>query len=68
VLIKEAFVKKVYVDPGCICCGTCEIICPEVFKVGDTVSIDESADLQKNEECIKESAEICPVGVIKYED
>jgi len=59
--------KKVYIEPGCIGCGSCESICPKVFKVDGISQIRENADLEKNESCIKEASMICPVGVIKYQ-
>ncbi len=60
--------KKVYIEPGCITCGTCEAVCPQVFKVTDVSHVVEGADLVVHEELIKEAAEICPVSVIKYEE
>lgn len=60
--------KKVYIEPGCISCGTCESICPKVFKVTSVANVIEEADLDKNEDLIKEAAEVCPVNVIKYEE
>jgi ferredoxin len=60
--------KKVYIEPGCISCGTCESICPKVFKVTNVANVIEGADIQKNKDLIKEAAEVCPVNVIKYEE
>ena len=60
--------KKVWIEPGCISCGTCEQVCPEVFVVTDVAAVKPGANLEKNAELIKESAEICPVNVIKYEE
>lgn len=60
--------KKVYIVPGCISCGTCESVCPEVFEVKAVAEVKEGADLDSHEEEIKEAAEICPVSVIKYEE
>jgi len=60
--------KKVYIEPGCIGCASCEVICPEVFDINSEAFVKEEADLEKNKECIKEAAEVCPVGVIKYEE
>ncbi len=59
--------KKVKILPGCISCGTCQVICPEVFEVTDISHIKPDADLNKNEEKIKEAAEMCPVSVIEME-
>lgn len=60
-------VKKVYIEPGCITCGTCEMVCPKVFKVTDVSHVQKDANLKEHEELIEEAAEICPVSVIKYE-
>lgn len=60
--------KKVYIEPGCISCGTCESICPKVFKVTNIATIIDGADLEKNKDLIKEAADVCPVNVIKYEE
>ncbi len=54
--------------PGCISCGTCEAVCPEVFKVENTSIVKNASDFQENEENIREAAEICPVSVIDVED
>lgn len=60
--------KKVYITPGCISCGTCEAVCPEVFTVTDVARVNESADINKHQEPIKEAADMCPVNVIQYEE
>lgn len=52
----------------CIGCGTCESICPNVFKVNNGKAVvDEGADFSANEDCIKEAAEACPVNAISIE-
>jgi ferredoxin len=61
-------VKKVWVEDGCTLCGLCETQCPDVFELGDEkAEVRQGADLDGNEECIMESAEACPVDVIKVE-
>ncbi|MCK4264976.1 ferredoxin [Candidatus Babeliales bacterium] len=60
--------KRVYIISGCIGCGSCEAICPQVFKVDSVSEIREKTDIEAYEDEIKEAAEICPVGVIKYEE
>ena len=60
-------ITKVWVEEGCTLCGLCESICPDVFRLGDEASeVIEGADLVENEDCIRESAESCPVEVIKF--
>lgn len=63
----HVMIKKAYVSPGCISCGTCESICPEVFEVNATAHVRADADIKKYEELIREAADICPVQAIKVE-
>jgi ferredoxin len=59
-------VSKVWIEPGCIVCNACEDIYPEVFEVlADTCIIRPGAPLD-NGLRIQESAEACPVEVIKF--
>lgn len=60
-------IKSVWIEEGCIACGTCEGICPEVFNVTDHSRVLEGVDFDNYEEGIKEAAENCPVSVIKYD-
>ena len=60
-------IKRVWIEEGCISCGMGETICPEVFKLADTNTVIEGADLSRFEDKIKEAAETCPVDDIKYE-
>jgi ferredoxin len=60
-------INKVWIIEGCISCGLCSEICPEVFEQEDVAAVRENADYNAFEGQIKESAESCPVEVIKYE-
>jgi len=60
-------ISKVWINEGCIACGLCEEICPEVFEQNDTAEVKEGVDYSKYEDKIKEAAENCPVDVIEYE-
>ena len=60
--------KRITIVPGCISCGTCQVICPEVFEVTDISHIKQDANIEKNEEKIKEAIEACPVSAIKMEE
>ncbi|HEX2969146.1 MAG TPA: ferredoxin [Bacteroidales bacterium] len=60
-------INKVWIIEGCISCGLCSDLCPEVFKLEDVAVVKEGVDFNSNESGIKESAENCPVEVIKYE-
>ncbi len=60
-------VNMVKVDKNlCIGCGTCVSVCPEVFELDKDgkSKLKEKADLQKNEACIKDSIDQCPVDAI----
>ncbi len=61
-------VKKVWIEEGCTACGLCEEICPEVFVVEDEATVIEGVNYSDYEDGIIESAESCPVEVIKYEE
>ena len=56
------------IEPGCITCGACEFIAPEVFEVTDISRVKPCADIKKNNENIKQAAQACPVNVIQYEE
>jgi ferredoxin len=60
-------IKRVWIEEDCIACGLAEDICPEVFKLVDTNTVIEGADLSRFEDKIKEAAKDCPVDAIKYE-
>ena len=61
-------ITKVWIEEGCIACGSCEQICPEVFKVEDQSTILEGVNFSDYEEKIKEAADNCPVEVIMYSE
>jgi len=58
-------IKKVWIEEGCIACGLCEEICPEVFELKDLAIVIEGVNYSDYEGQIKEAAESCPVEVIK---
>ncbi|MGE5419180.1 MAG: ferredoxin [Chloroflexota bacterium] len=60
-------INKVWIVEGCISCGLCSDICPEVFRLEDVAVVKDDADFNSNESCIKESTDSCPVEVIKFE-
>ncbi len=60
--------KKVWIEPGCITCGTCAFIAPDVFEVTDLSHIKSDASLCCYKQSIKEAAAACPVNVINYEE
>lgn len=60
-------IKNVVVEEGCIACGMCESICPEVFTIGEVSEVNEGIDFSSYETQIDEAVENCPVSVIKAE-
>lgn len=60
--------KNVTIEPGCISCGSCEFIAPEVFQVIATSQVKAGVDVQNFESRIREAAAKCPVQVIKIEE
>ncbi|MBP9764810.1 ferredoxin [Candidatus Babeliales bacterium] len=59
--------KKVWINPGCITCGRCEFIAPEIFEVLDVAYVKRDIDPEAYQEAIKLAAKTCPVQVIKYD-
>ncbi len=66
-LDKGSGMKKVWIEPGCITCGACEFVAPEIFKVTDVSRVKIDAPLKKHASAIEIAALGCPVNVIKYE-
>lgn len=60
-------IKEVKISPGCISCGTCQVVCPEVFQVDNVCSVKDGVDLNKHEECIIEAEQMCPVSAISIQ-
>jgi ferredoxin len=58
---------QVTIEPGCIACGVCESICPEVFTVTDECTADNAHVPGKEADC-REAADACPVSVIKIQE
>jgi ferredoxin len=46
----------------CIGCGSCEAICPEIFRMKQGKA---EVKVQKKMDCLKESVDSCPVRAIK---
>jgi ferredoxin len=61
-------VKKVSIAPGCITCGLCEFIAPQIFCVTDVSRIIEAAPVDECTTAIEEAVVRCPVQVITYEE
>ena len=59
--------KSVEIIEGCIACGLCVEICPEVFEMDDLATVIPGVNYSDYEEKVIEAAESCPVEVIIYE-
>lgn len=51
----------------CIGCGTCVSLCNEVFELDKEGKsrVKKGTDLEKNNSCIKEAVDACPVKAIQ---
>lgn len=62
------FMKNVTIEPGCISCGSCQFIVPEVFEIISTSQVKKDVDIAHFADLIKEAALKCPVQVIKIKE
>ena len=62
--------KRVYLDQEeCIGCGSCEEICPEVFKLNQDTEKAEVIEPEGGpEDRIQEAIDTCPVSCIHWEE
>lgn len=62
--------RSVYIDEDeCIGCGSCEEICPEVFKLNEDTEKPEIIKPEGGpEDLIEEAMETCPVECIHWEE
>jgi ferredoxin len=61
-------IERVWITEDCTGCGLCETTCPDVFQLNDQASVKADADLNANEELIKQAAEECPTEAIQVEE
>lgn len=56
---------KAKVNEGCIACGMCVSLCPEVFRFNDEGLAEAYTDItEETRETAEEARESCPVSVI----
>jgi ferredoxin len=58
--------KKIIIEPGCITCGMCEFIAPEIFEVTDIARVKDQSKYE--EKLVQKAIQECPVSVIKEEE
>jgi ferredoxin len=61
-------VKVVVNSEGCISCGACVAICPNIFeflKEDNKSHVKKQPETEEEIKCAKEAAEACPVQVIE---
>lgn len=60
---------KVTITPGCVSCGLCVNLCPQVFQFGplETAQVREQPH-SRDCRATQEAASQCPVGVIQVEE
>lgn len=59
---------KIKIDKEkCIGCGTCAVIAPEIFELGEDNKAHTKVDAKIDKELAKQAAESCPVGAIIIE-
>lgn len=52
---------------NCEACGTCESLCPGIFKLNEELGYAEVINPHGgDEDCIQEAIESCPTGCIRW--
>ena len=67
-MVKKKVVKNVWIEPGCLSCGACEFVAPDIFTVTDVSHLKKGLVFKKYSEQIKIAAKVCPASVIKFEE
>ena len=56
--------KKITIEPGCITCGLCAFVAPEVFEVTDVAHVKDLVSIADYAQEIEQAIAGCPVQVI----
>ena len=56
--------KRPVIRPGCIGCGYCQFVCPDVFYVDEVSQVKELVSYSEHKEAIERAARECPMHVI----
>ena len=60
-------INKITIIPGCVSCGSCVSLAPEIFEMKNIATVKPNAPIEGNEEKIIEAAAMCPVEAIELE-
>ncbi|MFH1831200.1 MAG: ferredoxin [bacterium] len=60
-------IKNVKIVPGCVSCGSCHMIAPDIFEIKQVAQVKKNAPIAQNEDKIIEAALMCPVSAIEIE-
>lgn len=58
-------IHDISIAEGCIACGACAEICPEVFTLDPDCKVLAKADFDFFRDWIEQAKEVCPVDVIQ---
>lgn len=58
--------KKIKIEPGCISCGTCAFLAPDVFEVTDISRVKPDVNITEHEKNIEKAMQECPMNIIHY--
>lgn len=59
---------KAIIEEGCIGCGLCTNLCPEVFQMGEDGVAEVCGEIGSHTAEAEDAASSCPVSVIKIEE
>ena len=60
--------KKIVILPGCIGCGLCEALAPNIFDVTDISRVKEGVEYKEHEQIVQQVIASCPLKVIVLKD